>query len=189
MALADILTKIKSEAEAQAHSIRERAEHEAEALQTEVSAELEKFRAASHHASVAAAKAAASRVVSSAEHQARLSREAKRTEVMRAVFTEAMSLLETLPENEYAKFVALCAEPLRGFEGVLTVAAERDTETKAALKKAGLSGTATVAPRGTLLGGFTLETKDAFYDYSFRTLLRRAEEGSAATLAQSLFSA
>lgn len=189
MALADILTKIKSEAEAQARSIRERAEHEAEALQTEAKAELDKFRATSHHASVSTADATASRIVSSAEHRARLSREAKRAEVMRAVFSEAAAILEALPESEYAKFVTSYAEPLRHFEGTLTVPEEREAETKAALKKAGVSGSVTVAPRGTLLGGFILETKDAFYDYSFVTLLSRAEEGSAASLAQSLFSA
>lgn len=187
MALADILTKIKSEAEAEARVIRERAEYEAHTLQEHAALEREKFRTASRQASVAAAEATASRVVSSAEHKARLSREAKRTEVLHAVFAEAKSLLEKLPADEYAAMIVSYAESLRSLEGVLTVAEERADETKTALKKAGLKGEIIVAPRGTLLGGFILETTDALFDYSFRTLLARAEEGSTTTLAQSLF--
>lgn len=187
MALADILTKIKSEAEAEARAIRERAEHEAHTLQEHATLEREKFRAASRQASVAAADAAASRVVSSAEHRARLEREAKRTEVLGAVFAEAKSLLEKLPSDEYVAMVTSYAEPLHSLEGRLTIPEERKDDTKTALKKAGLTGDVTVAPRGTLLGGFILETKDALFDYSFRTLLARAEEGSTVTLAQSLF--
>lgn len=187
MALADIITKIKSEADAEAMAIRAHAENEARTLETQSAEELAKRQDEARQASTTAAEAVAARVVSSAQHKARLTREAKRTEVMHAVFNEAQKLLETLPREEYEKFIVAKAKPLHHLEGVITIAPEREEETKAALKTAGLSGAITVAPRGVLLGGFIFETKDALYDYSFKTLLARAREGSGTTLAQTLF--
>lgn len=187
MALADIISKIKSEAEREAEGIRAEARQEADRIRGNAEEEARKLRDTKHTANVSFAESSAMRISSNAAHRARLTREEKRVEVMRHVFEEARTLLENLSEKTHADFVQKKIAPLLSKKGSVTVSAEREKETRDALAAAGYTGVVTVAPKGALMGGFILETNDALYDYSFATLLVRAQEGSSAALARALF--
>lgn len=187
MALNDIISAIITDAEREAAELTGAAEDAAKRIRTDAEEEAQRLEAAAETAHATAAAQAAARVTSKAAHHVRLTRETARTEVVTAVFDRAASLLNTLPDAEYRSFIEKRAHALSGLSGVVTVPHEREAETKKALSSSGIAEKVVVAPKGSLIGGFILETDDALYDYSFATLLARAHEVEGARLAQALF--
>lgn len=185
MALADIISKIKSDAEAEAKRITDEAENQAQDIIASADGEASSVTSLGQTDAERAASKTRGRIVAGATHEAKFAVQAFRVSLIERVFGDVEKTLSKLSKDEYAAFVESRAKTLPEKEGALTVSSERKDETLEVLKKMGVHATQT--EEKPLLGGFVLETKTAVYDHSIRTLVKQARNEHSGLVARTLF--
>lgn len=188
MALSDIIAKIERDAETEAEAIRNAARVEAEVLLTRAQKEVNALAAKGKEDAERTASKTRGRIVARAMHEAKFALQMIHVSLIERVFSETEQKFLTLPAKEYIPFVSERARLIQKTHGTLTVAAEREEETRAALKGSDIPLRGGLAAKaGDLLGGFVFETDAAIFDHSFRTLLSRARERYTIEIARELF--
>lgn len=185
MALADIISAIDRSAKVESERILGEAKREAAALAAHADTKAgEMLRLGQDDAERATSKARG-RIIAAATHEAKFALQGFRSSLIERAFAEAEDALTHMPADAYRSFVTARVAMLPEKSGTLTVAVERKAETLALLEKAGVDTKG--AGTAHLLGGFTLETKDALYDHSLRTIATRARDELAREVARELF--
>jgi vacuolar-type H+-ATPase subunit E/Vma4 len=189
MALQDIIAKIEKDAENAAESVRADARLKAETTLKQARTTASEIEENGKKDAERAAFKARGRIVASATHDAKFAVQGFRASLITRVFEATQNLLLGLPKEQYTQLIKARAHSLSGQSGALTLPKEREEETQSALKESGLKSKDTkTAPKGELLGGFIFETETAVYDYSFKSLMKEAEERYSRDVAKTLFS-
>lgn len=185
MALADIITKIKNDAETESAQITGAAQEEAKAILEEAESQAAEIQSQGKEGAQQLEKETHDRTLSAAAHQAKFTTQGFQATLIERTFAEVEKKLSELSGDAYREFVMGRAKELPEKSGTVTVAKERKEETLAALKEAGVS-TENVQ-EAELLGGFILETESAEYDNSVREIVRLARNTFSGDAAQTLF--
>lgn len=185
MALADIITKIDTDATATATAIAAAAEAEVATIMAAAKETVATIDAERESDVARTESKVKERAIAAAEHEAKFALQTVKVEAIERVFTIVANKLTSLNDAEYTAFVANRATAIAGQTGILTVDPKTEKATKEAVEKAGV--TVQDVRTAAIGGGFILDTADAQFDHSFDTVLNRAREQFASDVAEALF--
>lgn len=190
MAITEIIAKIEHDATTLSEGVREAARYEARTLLEKADEEAENAARSGRDDAARAASKTRGRIIANATHEAKFAIQAFRASLIERTFEETETLLSQLSKEEYRAFIKSRAASLPDHPGVLTLAPEREEETRAALKEAHrATHDIRIARANDLMGGFILETGSAVYDISLRALMADARERYPGDVARKLFAA
>jgi V/A-type H+-transporting ATPase subunit E len=187
MSLSDITKKIENDASQKAKRILNDAKDSGKAIMREVEEKKSELSKRYEKSTADLLSRNEARVKDGAHREGKQHIEEEKRKHINKVFTKAYENLVNLPSDEYTEYVSSLIGSLSIGKSEVSAFGpkNRETETKEALKKAGIEAKVSVDEK--IEGGVRIEGEDFEYDFSFKKLMEQKRDELEVKVAKTLF--